>query len=173
MKQILYNNDNLNEEEINNVVKRAKILIINSNDEILFAHSKNNYFFVGGRLEEGETFEEAIARETKEETGIKIQLNERTPFCTITYMNKDYPTKGINTKSVAQYYIVKCDTKPNLNKANLTEEEKYSNFKLEYIHKDKVLEKLNDCLKKCTNKNVVTDTISVLNEFLKIEGNNY
>ena len=50
MKTILYNYDNLQEQDINRVVRRAKILIINSNDEILFAHSNNNYFFVGGRV---------------------------------------------------------------------------------------------------------------------------
>lgn len=169
MKQILYNNDNLKEEDINRVVKRAKLLMINSNDEILFAHSKDNYFFVGGRLEEGETFEEAIVRETKEETGIDISFEERKPFCTITYMNRNYPTEGINTKSVAHYYIIECDTQPDLNNAKLTEEEKSCNFELKYIHKDKALQKLNDCLKVCPNKNVVRDTISVVEEYLKNE----
>lgn len=167
MKTLLYNYDNLTDNDINRVVRRAKILIINSNDEILFAHSNNNYFFVGGRVEENETFDEGIVREIREETGIALPLEKRKPFFTITYMNKDYPSKGINTKSIANYYLIKCDTKPNLNKINLTDEEKISNFKLVYIHKDKVLEELNNSLETCSNKNVVRDTIEVVKEYLK------
>lgn len=168
MKTILYNYDDLKEVDINKLVRRAKMLIINSNDEILLAHSNNNYFFIGGRVEENETFDEGIIREVLEETGINIPLEKRNPFFTITYMNKDYPNEGINTKSVAQYYYIKCDTKPNLDKISLTDEEKASNFKLVYIQKDKVLEVLNDSLKTCSNYNVVKDTMEVLKEYLNI-----
>ena len=167
MKTILYNYDNLKEQDINRVVRRAKILIINSNDEILFAHSNNNYFFVGGRVEENETFEEGIVRETKEETGIDLPLEKREPFFNITYMNKDYPNEGVNTKSIANYYLIKCDTKPDLSKVSLTDEEIVSNFKLVYIKKDKVIEELNKSLENCSNKNVVKDTIDVVKEYLK------
>ena len=169
MKQILYNSDKITEEDINNVVRRAKVIIINSKDEILFAHSKNNYFFVGGRVEVNESFEEALVREVKEETGIDIPQKERDILCTITYMNKDYPKIGINTKSIANYYLIECDIKPDLTKANLTEEEKSWDFKLEYIHKDNVLETLNNKLQSCTKKNVVRDTISVIEEYLKLK----
>lgn len=167
MKTILYNYDNLKEEDINRIVRRAKILIINSNDEILFAHSNNNYFFVGGRVEENETFDEGIVREIREETGIELPLEKREPFFTITYMNKDYPSEYVNTKSVANYYLIKCDTKPDLSKVSLTDEERVSNFKLVYIKKDKVIEELNKSLENCSNKNVVKDTIDVVKEYLK------
>ena len=146
MKKILYNKDNLKEEEINKLVRRAKMLIINSSDEMLFAHSKNNYFFVGGRVEEDENFDEGVVREILEETGIHIPLEKREPFFNITYMNKDYPSDGVNTKSVANYYLIKCDTKPDLSKVSLTDEERVSNFKLVYIKKDKVIEELNKSL---------------------------
>lgn len=168
MKTIIYNYDNLQEQDINRLVRRAKILIINSADEILFAHSNDNYFFVGGRVEENERFDEAIVRETKEETGIDLLLEKREPFFTIIYMNKDYPSSGVNTKSVANYYLVKCDIKPDLSKIALTEEEKLANFKLVYIDKDKVLEELTNCLEFCSNKNVVMDTIEVVKEYLKM-----
>ena len=136
MKEILYNNDNLKEQEINNIVRRAKAIIINSNDEILFAHTQDNYFFVGGRVEPNETFEEGIVREIKEETGIDIDFKFQKPFCTITYMNKDYPKEGVNTKSIANYYIVKSDIKPDLSKVKLTEEE----MQKEYANKSQGIE---------------------------------
>lgn len=167
MKTILYNYDNIKEEEINRVVRRAKAVIVNFNGEILFANSNNNYFFVGGRVEDDESFDEAIIREIKEETGINMPLEKRNPFFTITYMNKNYPDKGINTKSIANYYLIKCDIKPDLSKVSLTDEEKVGNFKLVYIDKEKVLEKLTNSLENCSNKNVVKDTIEVVKEYLK------
>ena len=167
MKNIYYNYDNLKEQDINRWVRRAKIFIINSDDEILLAHSNNNYFFVGGRVEENETFDECIVREVKEETGIDLHLEKREPFFNITYMNKDYPDVSINTKSVANYYLIKCDIKPDLNKVNLTDDEKNSNFRLVYIHKDKVLEELTNSLEFCSRENVVKDTMEVIKEYLK------
>lgn len=167
MKTILYNYDNLKEKEMNRVVRRAKAIIVNSSDEILFAQSNNNYFFVGGRVEENENFDEAIIREIKEETGIELPLEKRNPFFTITYMNKDYPSSGINTKSIANYYLIKCDIKTDLSKVSLTNEEKIGNFKLVYIHKNNVLEELANSLDICSNKNVVMDTIEVVKEYLK------
>ena len=169
MKEIIYNEENVKEEEINRIVKRAKALIINSSDEILYAYSDNHYFFVGGRVEEGESFEQALVREAKEETGIDFPLEERTPICTITYMNRNYPEEGINTKSVAHYYLIKSDVKPNLENANLTEEEKSWNFELRYVHKDKALELLNESLKMCSKKNTVKDTLEVTKEYLRKE----
>ena len=167
MKTIIYNNDNLKEEDINRRVFRAKALIINSKDEILFAHAKDSYFLIGGRVEEGESFDEGLVREIKEETGVEIKLEKLEPFITITYMNKDYPSVGINTKAVANYYLIKQDVKPNIDEVILTEEEISWNFELKLIHRDHALEKLYDSLKKCTNKKAVEDTIEVIKEFLK------
>lgn len=166
MKEIIYNHENVSEEEINRVVKRAKVLMINSRDEILYAYSNNHYFFVGGRVEENETFEEALVRETKEETGIDIPLEKRTPFCTITYMNKNYPEEGINTKSVANYYLIKSDVNPNLEATNLTADEKSWNFELKYVHEDKAVDLLKESLKICDKKNTVKDTLEVTKEYL-------
>lgn len=167
MNEVIYNNNNLKEEEINKIVKRAKMLIGNSNDEILIAFCHNNYYLVGGHVEDNETFDECLIREIKEETGIDIPIEKREPFFVITYMNKDYPSIGINTKSIANYYYIKCDIKPDLTKINLTDDEKDGNLELRYIHKDKILEELKQSLKNCTREGVVKDTINVVEEYIK------
>lgn len=169
MKKLLYNNDNLEDSDITKIVKRAKILIINSNDEILLAYSDKNYQLIGGHVEDNETFEECIVREVKEETGIDLPLEERQPFYLITYFNKDYPSVGINSKFIANYYEVKTDIKTDLSKVNLTEEEKSGNFELRYIHKDKILQELENSLNTCNRINVVKDTINAVNEYLNRE----
>lgn len=93
MKKIIYNDDHLQEEDINNIVKRAKAIIINSNDEILLTLSHNNYFLIGGHVENEESDIECLEREILEETGIKISIGNLNPYLSIIYYSKEYPSK--------------------------------------------------------------------------------
>lgn len=168
MKEIIYNEDNLKESNINRIVKRAKAIIINSNDEILFGYSDSNYQLPGGHLEDNETYDECLVREIKEETGIDIPLEKRESLLTIKYYCKDYPSKGVNTEYIAKYFCIKTDLKPNLKEINLTENEKEGMFELRYIHKDKAIEELKNSLNTCTKEKVVKDTIKVIDKFLEL-----
>lgn len=167
MKKIIYNNDNLTEKDINKYVKRAKIVIENSNNEILIVYSHNNYFLIGGHVDDNESFYECLNREIKEETGVTIPIEKTEPFISIEYLNKDYPNKGENTKYINNYYYIKYDLIPNINNTNLTEDEKDGNFKIEYINKNKIIDILTKSLETATRENVVKDTIEVLKEYLK------
>ena len=75
MKEIIYNNYNLKDSDINKEVKRARALIVNSHDELLFGYSDNTYQTIGGHLEEGETYLECLSREIKEESGIELTFD--------------------------------------------------------------------------------------------------
>ena len=77
MKEIIYNYNFLNEEDINRTVVRIKAVLENKNGEILLCYSSNNYHLPGGHLEEEESYEECLVREIKEETGIDIEKKER------------------------------------------------------------------------------------------------
>ena len=83
MKKVFYNEDNLRKEDINNFIKRAKMLIINSNNEILLGYGHNTYQIIGGHVEENESYDECVIREVKEETGIELSLEKREPFLQI------------------------------------------------------------------------------------------
>ena len=124
MKKIFYNEDNLNERDINNSVKRAKMLIINSNNEILLGYGHNTYQIIGGHVEENESYDECVIREVEEETGIVIPFEERTPFFQIMYYCKDYPNEGLNSEYIINYYSINSDLKPDLEHINLTDNEK-------------------------------------------------
>lgn len=169
MKQIIINENNLKEEEINKIVKRVKLIIINSKNEILLGYGANNYQILGGHVEENETEDECIVREIKEEAGITLDVEKRNPILSIIYMCNDYPQVGDKTKFIANYYAIKSDLKPNLNEINLTENELEGLFEHRYIHKDIILEELNNSLKNCTKENVVKDTIEVIKEFLDMD----
>lgn len=56
--------------------------------KVLFARSKNNpevFYLPGGKREEGETDEEALVREIKEETTVDIEIQSIKPATTITH----------------------------------------------------------------------------------------
>ena len=133
MKQLITNNYNLTDSDMTEVVKRVKVLLVNSNNDVLLGYSHNNYQFPGGHVEENETLVQAVNREILEETGIELNITNIEPFaCAIGYY-KDWPAEGKNRKIEIYYYEVKTDEKPNLENTDYTENEKDGNFELRYI----------------------------------------
>ena len=133
MKELITNKYNLKEEEMTEVVKRVKVLLINSNNEILLGYSHNDYQFPGGHVEDNEELIETVNREIKEETGIELNLKNIEPFARKSGYYKDWPEVGKNRKIEIYYYEVKTNEKPNLNNTSYTEHEKEGNFELRYI----------------------------------------
>ena len=133
MKQLITNKYNLTDSDMTEVVKRVKVLLVNSNNDVLLGYSYNNYQFPGGHVEENETLVQAVNREVLEETGIELNIINIEPFaCAIGYY-KDWPAEGKNRKIEIYYYEVKTDEKPNLENTEYTENEKDGNFELRYI----------------------------------------
>lgn len=167
LKEIIYNQNNLEENDINRVVKRAKILLINDKNEVLICNSKNNYFLLGGHVEGEEPDVDCLMRELDEEAGINIDLNDMKLFMTIKYFSKDYPEVGTNSMSLANYYYLKSNALPSLKDIHLTKEEEQGNFRIEQIPIEKCIEVLTNSLEHATRKIVVIDTIEVLKEYIK------
>ena len=170
MKEILYNPDNLSNKDIDEVITRTKGLIINSNNEITLGYSHKTYQFPGGHLEEGETLEECLLREIKEETGIEIKDAIMEPFVKITYYTKNYHNSGKNRENNIYYYIVKSDAKFDMNKTNLDDGE----IDGDYIPKTLPLEGLEQVLidsipDNKINKVIVKEMLEVLEEYYNIK----
>lgn len=170
MKEIIYNYDNLTNKDINNTIKRAKALIVNSNNEILFGYADKTYQFVGGHVEKNETDEECLSREIKEESGIDLTFDKLTPFLVIKYYNKNYPEEGTNTITINSYYIVNSDLKPNLDNRHLTDYETKWGYELKYLDKNIALKELEKGLLTAKKKNPVLDTMEAVKEFINISG---
>ena len=142
MKEIVTNKYNFTEEDMTEVVKRVKILLVNSNDEILLGYSHHNYQFPGGHVEENEELIDTVNREILEETGMDLKLKDLEPFARNLGYYKDWPEEGKNRKIEIYYYEVKTDEKPNLDNTSYTESEKDGGFELRYIPLSNVEEEL-------------------------------
>jgi ADP-ribose pyrophosphatase YjhB (NUDIX family)/N-acetylglutamate synthase-like GNAT family acetyltransferase len=166
MKKVVYNNDNLNESDINRVSKRIKAIITNDNDEILLACNNSNYHLPGGHIEGNEENIECLKRELKEELGADVSLDNINQIFTILYYNKDYPEKGINTKTESVYYEVNEKVILNNDETNYDDNERKGGFHTRYIKKDEILGFLKNSLIHATNEAVPRDTLIVLREYL-------
>ena len=90
MKQVVFNNEGLTDDEIEMREQRVKILIKNSQNELLLCKVDGVYHFVGGHPENNESIQECAKREVKEETGIDIESDSFTPFLELREYKSDY-----------------------------------------------------------------------------------
>lgn len=169
MKEIVYNYDNLTDDDINRVVKRAKLVIENSRGELLMGSNDDSCHLLGGHVDGDESDNDTLIRELKEEAGIDYDPHVTEPFVRIVYYNRNYPQEGINSKTVANYYCVKEDLELNLDNISLTREERKQHFKVIVVKKENIIKVLNEYLKKSVRKSAVKDTILVIKEYLKSE----
>ena len=162
MDKLITNKHNLKEEDMTEVVKRVKILLVNSKNEVLLAYSHNNYQFPGGHVEEGESLIQTVNREITEETGMVLNLESLEPFaCALGYY-KDWPKEGKNRKIEIYYYEVKTDEQPNLDNTEYTENEKDGEFELRYIPLSEVEKVLTE------NAETYGDKRGIAREMLKL-----
>ena len=162
--EIVSNNNNLREEDMTETVKRVKALIINSKNEILLAHSNNEYHFPGGHVEDNETLIDTLKREIKEEIGVIIDAKSYKYFAKKTGYYKDWPEKGKNRKIEIYYYLINEDIVPNLKNTNYTESEKQGHFTIKNIKLNEIKKVLKDNIDKYGDKRGIgVEMIELLN----------
>ena len=167
MEKIIINKYNLKEEEMTDIVKKVKILLINSNGEILLGYSHHDYQFPGGTHEEGEELIDTVNREIEEETGIKLGVKDLEPFaCSLGYY-KDWPEPGRNKKIEIYYYEVLTDELPKLENTKYTENEKDGHFELKFVSLCEIEKELISNMEKYGDKKGITGEMLVLLKLYK------
>lgn len=167
MKEVIYNEENVTESEVTETVVRTKALLIKDN-KIILGNEKGIYQFPGGHLEEGETLEECIKREIKEETGILLTNEIKSPFIKTSSYIRNWPEEGKIRKNEFYYYIIKTDKNINLENTNYTEEEKENNFTLEEIPLENVIETLEKNIpNNKKNISITPNMIRIIKEYFK------
>ncbi len=148
-----------------------KVFIINDDNEILFAKSDGGVQLIGGHVEIGETYEQAVVREINEETGISIEeCNILPPFFEIKHYTKNYHDSGKNRMSNVLYYYLKTNCKPNTSNINLTEDEAKKQFSSDYISMEQFEEYVKSYLnnEKEINRTIAKEILVVFDELKNI-----
>ena len=161
MKEIIFNDKNLTNEDISESVTRVKGLMINSDGKILIAHNNNTYQFPGGHLEENEKKDDCIVREIKEETGIDVIVTEEPFLCIRTY-DDNYFNTGEKVLNSIYYYRFFTDDLPNFSETHYDELELETEFNLFYVN----FSDLDNFLKKNIDDGMID--VSIGNEMLKV-----
>lgn len=91
--------------------------IIQRNNKVLVATNSNvNYLYsIGGRIKFGESAEQAIRREVKEELGVDLEIER------LGIIHENYFYNRINklTYEISFYYYMKCEKDVVLNSKNV------------------------------------------------------
>lgn len=135
MVEILkYNDDNLLDSEIDEVVTRVRCFIVSSKNNMLIGHGDEGYELLGGYVEGNEEYLDALKRNIYLETGIVLDSKDSIePFYEVRYYNKDYKGSGINRLSDMIYFLVKTDKLPNYKKLKLTPEQMLQKLPIEVV----------------------------------------
>ena len=168
MKEVIYNYDNLKENEIDEIVIRCKGLIINNKNEIMLGYCHNTYQFPGGHLEENETLLDCLKREIKEETGIELEDDEinKNIIEKNTRYTRNYRNTNKNRKNEIYYYIIKTNKLPNINNNHLDKNEIEGNYIIKMINLYDVENTLIDSIPlNDINKIIVEEMLDVIKEY--------
>lgn len=166
MKEIIYNNDNINLSDVTSISVRIKVLLIN-NGKLLIGNEDGCFMFIGGHNEDNEKLIDTLKREVKEETGIELD-NEviNDPFLKIIYLNKDYPKKDENRESDIYYYAVETNKLPDLENVNYTESEINKHFELINIDLNKAIDIIKENIPNHKDNEIISkDMIIALEEY--------
>lgn len=121
---IKYNDDDLKDDEIDEVVTRVRAIIVSSKNNMIIVNNEEGFQFLGGYVDDGEDLVSALKRIVYSETGIELDAKDKIePFYEIRYYNRDYKGSKMNRLSDLIYFFVGSDKLPNFKKLKLTDRE--------------------------------------------------
>ncbi len=171
MKEIVLNKARLKQDEITEVLDKARIILRNENGEFILSHFERVYFLPGGKIELGENPVDTIKREMKEETNINILLDDTEPFVLVKNYLRDYEAQDgtIVNRLVNTYYFTGFTSKDDIEYFNLTLPEKRDDLRAFYID----MEEARELLKEYNKDNpkatyLALETLKVLDEYEKM-----
>lgn len=137
MKTLIFNESNLQEKDIDEIVTRVKVFLVNNKNELNYAISNGGVQLPGGHVESGEDYIETVKREIKEEVGIELEDEEISqPFFEIKHFTKNYSNSNKNRISNVLYYLVRTDKEVNMENTTLTDNEKKNKFTMQKMDRN-------------------------------------
>jgi len=172
MKEIILNKARLKDDELTDVIEKARIVLRNDNDEIVFARFGRVYMLPGGKIELGETPVDTVKRELMEETTINILLDDTEPFAVVYNYLRDYELNdgSLVNRLVKTYYFSGYTSDDTIEYFNLTKKEKEDNLRGFFIDMEDGIELLNDYNKENPKATYLAlETLKVLEEYKNIK----
>ena len=120
--------------------RRATVrAIIECDDKLAMIHKEKRdyYAFPGGGIEDGESYEEALIREVKEETGLNIIPESITEFGSVLRLNNSHRYE--NTIFEQENFYYKCKAYDSIEEQMLDEGEAEEKFVLEFVTTEEAL----------------------------------
>ena len=160
MKTITINHDNLKDKEVDEIVVRAKGILINDKDEIMLGYAHKTYQFPGGHVKEGENNVETLFREIKEETGIVLSDTTIKPFEKVIYYTKNYRNSGLNRRNEIYYYVINTNENVHKKGMDLDSWEKTGKYVIKRVPLKDVEKILNETIEDNPINRIITEEVS-------------
>ncbi len=133
---VKYNDDDLKDNEIDEVVTRVKAFLVSSKNNMIVGYTDEGFQLIGGYVEGNQDLNTALANIIYNECGIALDAKDKIePFYEIRYYNRDYKGSGINRLSDLIYFVVHTDKLPNYKKLKLTPREIADRMPLEIVRR--------------------------------------
>lgn len=134
-KDVFGNQYDVPVDELN--IRVGVYAVIIENGKILLTRQWDGYSLIGGGVEKGETIEESIVREVKEETGLTIMPDKIIHQAT-TFFKRNAEAQA--NQSI-QLYFTHSQLRGELSNDRITDSEKtYTNGTPEWVDLDKISE---------------------------------
>ena len=146
MKEIVINKGKLKDDEITEVLDKARIVLRNDDGEFILSHFERVYFLPGGKVEVTETPVDTVKRELLEETNIHIMLDDISPFVLVKNYLRDYESSDgtIVNRLVNTYYFTGFTSKDDIEYFNLTRAEKRDDLRAFFVSMEDARELLKE-----------------------------
>ena len=144
MKTIIINDTNLHDDDIQKFCNKVRAVLLSDN-KILVSYYGGVILLPGGSIDKGETADDAIIRELKEETGIIYDIDSLKEMLLLEYYQSNYPTRSdeiINRLVRTKFYFGQYRG-IDLKNINRTENEVKGNFHLDLIDLDEFASLIN------------------------------
>lgn len=149
---VKYNDDDLKDSEIDEVITRVRAFIISSKNNMIVGFNDEGYQLLGGYVDESEDLIQGLTKIIYQDSGIQLDSKDIIePFYEIRHYNRDYKGSGNNRLSDLIYFCVKTDKLPNFKKLKLTDKEIAMKTPLEVIRRSAFGNELKDYIENETN----------------------
>ncbi|MBQ7351385.1 MAG: hypothetical protein IJW59_00750 [Clostridia bacterium] len=150
---VKYNDDDLKDNEIDEVITRVRAFIVSSKNDMIVGFNEEGYQLLGGYVSEGEDLVQGLANLIFNECGIALDSKDSIePFYEVRYYNKDYKGSGVNRLSDLIYFVVKTDKLPNYKKLKLSDREIATKLPLEMVRRSLFGKELREYIEKEQNQ---------------------